>query len=114
MFFRTNKEIPSTNEQKPNSKTFDNIHQQIADLLETDPDNIVIKYVSKVGEIPEQDPLTALSVLKPFLEKNEELLREVERVVQSSLSLDGEYRILMMNNNSNNSNLTSMFRRNRV
>ncbi len=114
MFFRTNKEIPTTNEQKPNSKTFDNIHQQIADLLETDPDNIVIKYVSKVGEIPEQDPLTALSVLKPFLEKNEELLREVERVVQSSLSLDGEYRILMMNNNSNNSNLTSMFRRNRV
>ena len=114
MFFRTNKEIPPTNEQKPNSKTFDNIHQQIADLLETDPDNIVIKYVSKVGEIPEQDPLTALSVLKPFLEKNEELLREVERAIQSSLSLDGEYRILMTHNSSNSNNLTSMFRRNRV
>lgn len=114
MFFNTNKEVPVTNEQKPNSKTFDNIHKQIADLLETDPDNIVIKYVSKVGEAPEHDPLTALSVLKPFLEKNEELLLEVERAIQSSLSLDGEYRILMMHNSSNSNNLTSMFRRNRV
>lgn len=114
MFFKTNKELTATNEQKPNSKTFDNIHKQIADLLETDPDNIVIKYVSKVGEVPEQDPLTALNVLKPFLEKNEELLREVERTVQSSLSLDGEYRILMMHNNSKSSSLTSMFRRNRI
>lgn len=61
------------------------IKEQIAKLLMAKPTQVVIKFVRKLKDDPEYDPILALAVITPFLEQDQELLGKVERLIFSSI-----------------------------
>ena len=65
------------------------IKEQIAGLLQHESDKVVIKFVRKLKEDPEYDPILALASIAPFLEQDEELLAKVERLVYDGIRSEG-------------------------
>lgn len=74
------------------------IKEQIADLLQHDPAKVVIKFVRKLKEDTEYDPILALASITSFLEQDEELLAKVERLVYDGIrevGHEGKLHIIM-------------------
>lgn len=74
------------------------IKEQIAKLLMAKPTQVIIKFVRKLKDDPEYDPILALAVITPFLEQDQELLGKVERLIFSSIQDEepsGEFHIVV-------------------
>ncbi len=68
--------------------TYVSTRDRIASILGVKPVNVVIRFINKIKSEPNDDPISALSVLMPYLKQDTELLQKVEHLVYQGLPKD--------------------------